>query len=231
MSEERDIERVRFLPLAITRVDERHGCVGAVREDGGWIRPEPTYLADVEAPDSPYSYDRWTVAEVTPSSSEDARPEDRDLAPGAAPRADEPLPVAERPSFLARHLDADADSAFAEERSLGLVEVDLDRFYVRRSTGGRFFLRAEFHDGAGERHDWIVPDITFGDRLWPHVDEGILDPRVAESLADTLADARVYFCLGLTHPNHRFPGRFRGCHPLVVGVHTVPDYRLRPLTP
>ena len=222
--------RVRFLPLAITRVDDRFGCVGAVRDHAeGWIRPEPTYLRDLEAADSVYTYDRWTVATVGPSSAQDARPEDRDVCLTAeAPCAAEVLPKAERPVFLESNLDPDVNTAFAGERSLGLVRVELHRFYVRRSTGGRHFLRAEFTDRSSQDYDWIIPDLAFGARVWPHVVAGQLDSEFETRLRDAFAHLEIYFALGLTKPNDRFPGRFRGCHPLVVGIHTVPDYRSLP---
>lgn len=217
--------RTRFLPLAITRVDDQHGCVGALRQEGGWVRPEPTLLADVTSPASRYRYFHWTSAALAPSTVPDARPEDRDLVAGeAAPRLEDPLPEAERRDFLRRHLDDDVAQALAGERSLGLVQVELDGFTVRRSTGGRFFLRAQFADASGERYDWIVPDLALVDRVRPDVLDGVLDPRREQALNALFRRLEIYFALGLTKPNDRFPGRFRGCHPLVVGVHTCPPY-------
>jgi hypothetical protein len=53
-----------------------------------------------------------------------------------------------------------------------------------------------------------------------------LSQRFAAHMVALFARVDTFLALGLTKPNHRFPGRFRGCHPLVVGIHTVPDYRV-----
>ena len=140
----------KFLPLAITRAEGRYACIGAVGEDGGWLRPEPIYVEDVESPDTNYVYFHWTAARLKASTADDARPEDRDLdREGEGPQLLSALTEDERLRFLIGHADEDVASAFAGERSLGLVEVEVKNFYVKRSTGGRSFVRGEFADRAG----------------------------------------------------------------------------------
>ncbi|MCP4656370.1 MAG: hypothetical protein GY856_13235 [bacterium] len=220
---ETDPRSIRFLPLAITRVDERFGCIGAITAEGGWVRPEPTYLTDIEADDSPYRYFHWATAPMGPSEADGPRPEDRTLLD--RPCLESSTPEDERETLLVRHLDPSVETAFSGERSLGLVEVELRRFYVKRSTGGRSFIRAEFVDPAGEVYDWIVPDVAFGSVVWPYVEAHQLNPTREEEIARVFREVRrIFFTVGLTKPNDRFPGRFRGCHPLVVGVHTIPAY-------
>ncbi|MET0622393.1 MAG: hypothetical protein ABW250_05385 [Pyrinomonadaceae bacterium] len=225
MSESAHSRPYKLLPLAITRAEGRYGCIGAVGEDGGWLRPEPIYVEDVESPDGSYRYFHWTEAHLTASSADDARPEDRDLCEeAAAPRLLSAVPEEARLPFLAGHADEDVASAFAGGRSLGLVEVGVKNFYVKRATGGRSFVRGEFSDRTGEVYDWIIPEIAFGRVVRPHVDEGVLEPAFVERLLLTFGRARTFFTVGLTKPNFRFPGKFRDCHPLVVGIHSGPDY-------
>jgi hypothetical protein len=215
----------KFLPLAITRAEGRYACIGAVGEDGRWVRPEPIYLEDVESPDSNYRYFYWTEAHLKPSTAEEMRPEDRDLSRAdSEPRLLSAVAETERLPFLVEHADADVSAAFAGERSLGLVEVSVRSFYVKRATGGRSFVRGEFSDAAGEIYDWIIPEIDFGRIVAPYIADGMLSPVFAELLLETFGRVRAFFTVGLTKPNFRFPGKFRDCHPLIVGIHSEPDY-------
>ncbi|HEX3763100.1 MAG TPA: hypothetical protein VHW23_30595 [Kofleriaceae bacterium] len=210
---------VRFQPLAITRADDREGCVGAVTSEGQWFRPQPVTADDVDPDRGIYRYGRWYEADVVPAFDADARPEDhqlvgpvRELAGGAALA----WPALVRPSIA---------DALDDDRSLGLVRARIVQLYARRSLGKKTFLRAVFCDDTGERYDWIVPEVAFGQLAWPHVADTVLAPGWAADLVGFLARAQTYVTVGLTRPNGRFPGKFRGCHPLVVGLHSAPDYR------
>lgn len=211
--------RQRFTPLAITGVDAASGCVGSITEHGEWLRPAVVARADVEGPTARYRYGAWYEADVEPLRDERARPEDHVLVAGPRPVA----AVSADPLGLAPHA-ASVAAAFENGRSLGLVEVDVDDLYVGVSTGRRQFLRARFRDRTGECFDWIIPDLAFGALAWPHVQDEVLDRGWASAALHAMARVCMLFTVGLTHPNGRFPGRFRGCHPLVVGVHSRPDY-------
>jgi len=218
---------IRFLPLAITQADDRHSCVGAITDAGWWVRPEPVTLTEVESPNSPYRYFYWTVAALESSSSLDARPEDRDIQREEGElRRLSPLPESDRLPFLLNHLDKNVGTAFTNERSLGLVEVSVHNIYLKRSTGGRNFIRAEFSDTSGSIYDWIIPEIAFGRTVRTHICEGNIETKYALCLISAFKEARTFFTVGLTKPNFRFPGQFRGCNPLVVGIHSEPDYSL-----
>ena len=154
----------RLLPLAITGVDGHEACVGALDETGRWLRPEPVTIAEVTAADPAYRYWHWTEASLGPSTCDDARPEDRALL--APPRPGPPaVPAADRAALLDGHADTDVQAAIGDaHRSLGLVRADVREVYLRRSTGGRTFVRCRFTDGTGAEHDWIVPEIAFAAR-------------------------------------------------------------------
>ena len=216
----------QFVPLAVTKANNEEACVGAVAENGEWVRPEPIAVEEVQADAAPYRYFWWTAADLGPSRAVDCRPEDRDLRRNPqTPCVLSDRPPEDRATFLSRHLDADVETAFSGTRSLGLVRVRVCRLYAKRSTGGRLFFRAEFSDGSASTFDWIIPELAFSREVEPFVIDGELDTSFASHLVALFDRRPTYFAVGLTKPNHRFPGRFRGCHPLVVGIHTVPDYR------
>jgi hypothetical protein len=209
------VRRVRVLPYAITQVDAQHACVGSLTADGEWLRPEPVSMDMVE---SRFAYGAWTELDLGPSAHGDARPEDRSMRSDPA-IVDRASPGAVHALARAK-VDPDVVTALGGERSLGLVRATVERVYVKRSTGGRRFVRMAFTDGAGRAYDWIVPDLAFRRAIEGHVKGDELDPAEGARVAHGLNTQVTYLCLGLTKPNHKFPGQFRGCHPLVVGVHS-----------
>ncbi|HEX7288906.1 MAG TPA: hypothetical protein VF532_22165 [Candidatus Angelobacter sp.] len=216
---------VRFVPLGISKVSEVEACVGAISEDGAWVRPETPTLAEVKASDSPFVYFQWANAELGESLAGDPRPEDHHMVRRAQPE----FPIGEeaRVEFIRSHLDASAESAFAGLRSLGLIKVKVHRIYMKQSTGGRVFHRIEFTDGKGDTYDWIISEVRFPEEIAPYLVNGEITPEFGERLTAIFQSAEVYFTIALTKPNNRFPGKFRGCHPVVIGIHTVPDYSAR----
>ncbi len=217
---------IRFVPLAITRSGGGEACVGAVGEDGVWIRPEPIPIDEALGDDSPYRYFRWTAADLGPSRVADPRPEDRDLRRDALrPHVVPDMPPLDRAEYLGRLADDSVETALSGDRSLGLVRARVQRLYAKASIGDRVFLRAEFSDEAGVTFDWIIPEIAFCREAGRFLRGTTLDPTFQSLVLTLFERVPTFFTIGLTKPNHRFPGRFRGCHPLVVGIHTVPDYR------
>jgi len=213
---------VRLLPLAITKVDGREACVGAIDEDGAWVRPEPVTPADVLGPEPLFRYWSWTEVALAGPVVDDPRPEDRALVGRPAAGSGRPVPPAERPALLAKHCTTDVESAVGgARRTLGLVRARIEDLTVRRSAAGEDFFRCRFTDLSSATYDWIVPEIAHRQRMAPHVLDGRLDPDARRAALDAYARGEVFLTLGLTRPNNRRPNRFGGCHPLVVGVHAV----------
>jgi hypothetical protein len=213
---------VRFITMGISKVSEHEACVGALRPDGTWVRPETPALADVKAQNSAFAYFRWASAALGDSIENNPRPEDHHML--LAPFGEEQLSDADKLDFLRSHQDPGAEAAFAGERSLGLIKVKVHRIFHKQSTGGRTFLRAEFSDVTGETYDWIISEVRFPEEIAPYLVEGAITPQLSEKLLGIFDSAETFFTLALTKPNNRFPGKFRGCHPVIIGIHTVPDY-------
>ena len=135
---------VDVLPLAITLTGRVWGCVGAVTDRGGWLRPEPIAAADLERNDTPFGYDRWVRVTLGPSREDDARLEDRELfAEAFPPQLIRRVTESERLLLLEGHCDPSVESIFAKNRSLGLIRARLRRLYVKRSIGGRAFVQVQ----------------------------------------------------------------------------------------
>jgi hypothetical protein len=210
------VQQVLLYPLVITRDTDGGACVSGCTEDGLWFRPEPVTADEVEGTDPLYQYFRPVHVGLSASHERDARPEDRNIAMAASP-AGQALSEAERDNLLRKVADPSVEDAFAGERSVGVVELTARRVYAQRSTGGRTFLRLEFSDSPGKAFDWIIRDVQLL-RAFP-------EPGAAraelEELSAVVAAAPRFVSVGLTKPDGRFPGRFRGCHPLVVGLHGI----------
>lgn len=210
---------VDLLPMAVTQASDSHACVGALTADGQWVRPEPITLDQVrDRTTSRWRYGRWTRVTLGPARVAEPRPEDRALHDD--PRPAERWTAGQCREWTSSFVDGSVHEALAGERTLGMVYVELHRVYAKQATGGRVFLRFVFNDRTGEIFDWIVPDIDTAEPLLATTENGTLPTAVAQrALASLREHGPLLLTLGLTRPNNRFPGRFRGCHPLVVGVH------------
>ncbi len=217
------VRPTRFITMGISKVSEHEACVGALRPDGSWVRPETPTMAEIKAKNSAFGYFRWASAALGQSIGTNPRPEDHYML--HAPLGEEKLSDAAQLEFLRKHQDAGAEAAFAGERSLGLIRVNVQRVFYKRSTGGKTFLRAEFTDAAGETYDWIIAEVRFPEEIAPYLVDGQITPEFGEKLRNIFNSSETYFAISLTKPNNRFPGKFRGCHPVIFGIHTVPDYR------
>lgn len=196
-----------LIPLAVTFDADGGACVAGLDTGGAWIRPEPVRVEEV-GPERPYAFFQPVRIGLGPSAEPDARPEDRTVSSPPQP-VGEILGAPAREQLLKNTADPTVTEAFANERSAGLVRAEVCRVYGRRSTGGRSFLRLEFTDDSGTEYDWIVRDWR-AVRQFPNPVDGPLPD----------LPGHCFLAVGLTKPNGRFPGRFRGCHPLVVGVHS-----------
>jgi hypothetical protein len=209
-----------LLPLAITLEDEKWACVAGIDAERKWLRPSPIPSAWGRDPTGPFRYRAWTRVSLSrhPTS---ARPEDRAI--NGAPLADARIEEHHYRDLLLTATDPNVEAAFAGERSAGLVRANIEDIYARRHTRGRTFLRLIFHDGIGNRFDWIVPEVATNRALAPHIYDGAVDRKQAQAWLDGVNCGEVFLAVGLTLPNDHMPGRFRGCHPLVVGVHRLPS--------
>lgn len=212
----------RFITMGISKVTEHEACVGAIAADGSWVRPETPTMSDIKAKNSAFTYFRWASAALGESIEHNPRPEDHRIL--QAPFGEEKLSEEAQLEFLRSHEDPGAEEAFSGERSLGLIKARIHRIYMKQSTGGRTFLRTEFTDAKGDTYDWIITEVRFPEQIAPFLVDGQITPEFGEKLLHIFHSSEIYFTIALTKPNNRFPGKFRGCHPVIIGIHSVPDY-------
>ncbi len=210
----------KILPLAVTMSDDKNACVAGINKHKDWIRPGPIDCEHIE--NALYSYQYWNQLTLIKDDSISARPEDHIIK---SVSEDNHEAVTEKSKLqLIKVIEDDcAIDSFSKNRSVGIINVNVHNLYWKRSTGGRRFLRLCFTDSTLESFDWIVPELRIGE----YADQfKIKESNEITPLLQNLKSTEVYLTIGLTKPNNRFPGKFRGCHPLIVGVHTFPDYQL-----
>jgi len=208
-------EKRDLLPVAITGGEGPSGCVAALTLDGTWVRPGPIAASTLYSSESPFSYGRLTSLVSKPCQADDARAEDHELLNSPCLG-----PVLSAETRMALYRRVEVNSVYQSldgYHSLALIRPKLEKVYVRRSFKGVRYVRAVFCDGAGDNFDWIVMDLGFLRRVEPLDDGGVSSRLDAET--ERLQASSLWFALGLTNVDDRFPGRFGGCHPLVVGVH------------
>lgn len=218
-------DETTILPLAITRFGDGNGCVGGLADNGTWIRPLPMTEELLTGPQKPFSYKNFTRVRLAPRR-DGQRIEDRDMV--SFPSLGSEVSEEDRARILARNSDENVEAVFeATDRTLGIVEVQIENVSIRRFTGRRKILRCTFLDTKGERYDWMVPEIRLNYYVANYGDDTLRNQR-AMQISDWLQRIElIYAVIGLTTPNERFPGRYRGCHPLIVGLHTLPDFSKR----
>jgi len=212
---------MQILPFAITRISADEGCVAGITPEGEWVRPKPIRSADIEGSDAPFVYKSWTeFSEGKLAISEHAE----DIALTGTPRRTIRIDDDSFKKYLFDASSASVQAGFEGVRSAAVIRARILNVYVRRHLRGRLLLRIVFSDETGASFDFITPEIRFNDFVLPHRVNDELDP---DFVSDTLSrfGAETFLSIGLTAPNGLFPDRFRGCHPLVVGIHTFPDYR------
>lgn len=210
-------EQISIVPLAITLDGAGAGCVaGFDCVNNQWIRPEPIMESDVIFPAGQFEMFQPCVLMVNDPNASDARPEDRSWLREHGVIHQGLLKPEARRRLLERICDQTVETAFRNQRSIGVIRVRILEMYIGRSTGRRAFHRLRFVDASDETFDWIVRDVRVLD-AFSHLDSPEGQQRLC-AFSDSVTGTTTYISIGLTKPNYRFPGRFRGCHPLVVGL-------------
>jgi hypothetical protein len=213
--------------LAVTKME--HGfCLAGVAEDSAeWIRPVRPAMNvtrdDLIASDGrtlgPFDLVELNLVEHRPAPphSEDWITNFNRMPSIVRRPSDE-----ERLAVLERAAESSAEAVLTgQERSLVLIEPDEVSAVVLDAAGGRFRVRVSFvhgdvrYDGSDEGAAYPCTDLKF--RAWAR--------RFAsrtklggEELRRELGTSRMFVAVGL---GREFEGRN---WPLIVGVHTVPDY-------
>lgn len=198
-----------------------------------WVRPVRDHghvlLGDITTPEGQV-LQAFDVAELTFIRPRPAPPHAEDWIVDfsrARPRFLRRLEGERRAAFLDRHLDADPHQVLdCHERSLCLVRPDrlwgafhLDAYTGRFEAGLGFTLQSKRYSGSRTGRGLPVTDLKWRalGRAWLPPAGGGFDFDRGD-LESRLGVEHVYLAVGLTR-------NFQGaCWPLVIGVHTVPDY-------
>lgn len=216
------MEKVSILPLAITEIDETNVCVCGPTLQGVWIRPEPLYTNDLNAF---FEYGSFSEFMVTDSTSAEQRPEDRDLVRNFPIKIIKKLEQNEFKNIIDNNLDASVDLAMADQRSAGILKVSVIDIHYGRTLGGKKNIRIIFKDLSGIKHNFIVADRDFKRIVLSSLNQlGEFTCEIKNKLLNFLGE-EIFFTISLTKAIKEYPGPFRGCHALIAGVHTFPDYK------
>jgi hypothetical protein len=134
-----------------------------------------------------------------------------------------------RVSFLRKYIDPDPSSVLeSQTRSLCLMRPDwvkagfeLDGYTGKFEARLAFALGEHRYLGTGAKAGLSVTDLRWRalGRSWLPLEGGTLELD-ARDLGERLSVREVFLAIGLTRA-------FQGAHwPIVVGVHTVPDYEV-----
>lgn len=211
--------RVRMLPLAITAEGATTGCIAGIDSLGNWVRPQPIPLASARDPHGPFRYGCWTQITVRP---QETAPRPEDMALVCDPEPGPALHPEELAVLIRTHSSATVDDGFADRRSAAIIPARIDDLHARRHTRGRVFLSLVFCDAGGERFDWILPEVATAARFADARQGDGLDTARVSAWLEELAGADVHLAIGLTLASRPAGDRFKGCQPLVVGVHALP---------
>lgn len=207
---------VWFLPLALT-LTENGACAAGLGEDGTWYRPEPVSKSLINGGATVLSYDTWRQVRLGPLAKP-APPENHRFLGFDSPR-EKFAPPEQRLELLGQVAHPSVADLFDGDQTLGCIRANIDDIYSRRHTGGRSFLRLVFSDVTGAQFDWVLPEHRVTQK-WKAASEMQASTLVQpELLQGTGQDA--YLTLALGDRNNRFPGKYDGRHPLVVGVHSI----------
>ncbi len=107
-------------------------------------------------------------------------------------------------------------------RSLGTIQpAQIEEIRYHERAGSKWDYRIAFTDGADERYNLAVTDLTFRYFLdYRRTIIGESPAAIGRSLTQALQEARVFLRIGLTRGGHD-PDR---CHLQITGVHSFPDY-------
>lgn len=212
------LRHIHLLPLAITAEDATKGCIAGIDSFGNWVRPQPIPLTWALDSEGPFRYGHWTTIEAV-SETTAPRPEDMTLA--GQPVRGAALPGEELAALVRAHSSATVDQGFMGARSAAVVPARVEDLYARRHTHGRVFLRLVFEDASGERFDWIMPEVATKARFATECDGDRLNASSVLTWLEDLAAFDVRLAIGLTLPSRPPTDRFKGCQPLVVGLHRL----------
>jgi hypothetical protein len=215
-----------FVTLAASRSEHGSCCVAGIADDRSWLRFQCQDSIALLRGASGFVYFHRTSAQVSFPVTHDSQLEDRDIA--LPPATIEAIPEHQRIDFLENHLDESVESSFESARTLGLIRTSVQKIYLKVSRRDRPMIRIDFCDRAGRNYDWPSPEMFLNHDWEIRHQTDTSSEDFLDILTHSLKSSQTYFVVGLSKPRGSAKGPFRGCIPLIVGIHSFPDYRGSP---
>lgn len=230
----RDIEPLRHATalkltvLAVARPGQGQVCIAGIdAENGGWIRPQSVYEADMVTAGMP-PFKNLCVSSLYVDAWRGRRPRKEDRFFVYSTGIEKELNASAKKAFLEEHVDVSVDAVFKRGRSLGLIkprgilQVYEEKVRTKKDDEKNYehYIRFNFKDASGrvyrrwscrcnafyeswnemkQQHRW-----TYGWRMLRY-----------------LRKNETYLAIGLTYSDYGATKLEYGAYPMIVGVHVM----------
>lgn len=132
------------------------------------------------------------------------------------------IKVEDRNLFVKNQIDGGVEAAFSRNRSVGLIKPLVEQVnFGWDSLFNTFESSFIFQDKTGQRYKFICTDLKwFYSWIYLFQKKRQLLHQQLNELPFQLNKKDTYFVIGLSRPLLEFPGGFRGCWPLILGIHS-----------
>lgn len=222
----------RITVLSVSRMFRDKLMLCGINDYGNWRRLSSLSYYDLEKKDNGTTLKIFGRSELTcynkPKLSEDyfythaTRTEDCEFLQEPAPLFLNEIKAQDRNTFIKNCLDGNVSEAFSKNRTLGLIEPYVEQVYFGWSDVYKNFESSiVFLDKSGQRYKFYCTDLKwYYSWIYLFQKKKELLYQELDHLPHRLNKNGTYFVIGLTKPVEEVPGSFRGCWPMIQGIHS-----------
>lgn len=208
------MQKEYILPLAITQVDSTFACVAGLTNQNAWIRPEPVYIEDIRS--GFFRYEHLTEILYNQTNAPEARKEDKSICRENLYE----LNIKHDNNVCSRIkkiLDKSLDTIFDNERTVGIVKIEITDITYGKTLGGKKNFRIIFIDSKRE-HNLIIADYYLKHEIQQQLVNDELPKQSKINFITKYSNMEIFLTVSLTKPTP-FPGPYNGCHAIAAGFH------------
>jgi len=218
--------------LSVSRMYRDKLMLSGINDYGSWRRLNALSYYDLEKEENDTTIKIFGRSQITcykrPRLNEDyyytnaTRIEDCEILQKPAPLFLNEIKAQDRSTFIKSFLDGNVSEAFSKNRTLGLIEPYVEQVYFGWSDVNKIFESSiVFHDKSGQRYKFYCTDLKWY-YSWIYLFQRKKELLFQEldQLPHRLNKKETYFVIGLTKPVDEVPGPFRGCWPMIQGIHS-----------